>query len=346
MSIYDVNGNAISVPAAQSLEKIIITAHRGYYVNSFQNTIEAIIEANENGFECCEIDIHKCADGVYVLSHNSSVTLYNNGSSASVNLASANYSDIKTYTWDSAGKYRISTLSSALVEMKLRGMLMICDRKSGTNADIVKIASNVGALDCIMLYYSSTNALLDVDLLNRHPNIPLRIWASDYSELKTLMSSVKNKIYCDMTPANNNAYALANAFACDLPILFADCEASTANRWVPIAHGCMAKGSNNISYAQFYELMSFDANKPCEITANSSASVSVGSSITVTASSSLNEYAGFLFGYSLNPLVASTVQTGWGQNASVTVTGVSAGSTFLRFFTASGTVKDIALTVS
>ena len=344
MAIYDIDGNKV----LSSADSLRITAHRGCYATTFQNTIESIQEAYDDGFRYCEIDLHKCTDGVYILGHNSSVTLYNNGASTSVTFTSVAYSTIKDYTWDSTGHYRISTLQASLGLMKKLGMKMICDRKSGTNADIISIASHIGALDCIILSYTSpANALSDISLLNKYPYIPLRIWPSNYGDLETLKTSVTNPIISDMTPADSDATALGYALASGIPLLFADCTVANANRWAPIANGCMAQGSNNISYDTFKSLLDIDFNKSISLSSETtSVSVAVDGTSDVSASSNLNDYAGYVFGYSINPNIAKTKQTAWGQTATITVTGVTSGSTTLRFFTGSGSILDIPITVS
>ena len=55
--LYDGKGNVVNVGDDSNAYKII--AHRGYFVKSKENTIEAYLEAIENGFKWIEIDIHR-----------------------------------------------------------------------------------------------------------------------------------------------------------------------------------------------------------------------------------------------------------------------------------------------
>ncbi len=54
---------------------VCIIGHRGYSGMYHQNTALAFKKAAENGFGGCETDVRVTKDGVYVLSHNSSVVL-------------------------------------------------------------------------------------------------------------------------------------------------------------------------------------------------------------------------------------------------------------------------------
>ena len=172
-----------------------IIAHRGYHVNSYQNTIAAFKEAIADGFKYLEIDIRKTLDGMYILSHDDTITLYNSGKAISVSISKSNYSDIKSYTWDAEGQCVLNTLHALFNAMKVYDVVLICDRKSGTNADIVELANLCGVTDRLLLSYSSIgSAISDADLLNKYDNIPLRIVPTDYAKFETLAEKISNPI--------------------------------------------------------------------------------------------------------------------------------------------------------
>lgn len=346
--IYDINGNIISTDFEIINCKII--AHRGYHTTAKQNTIEAFKQASENGFNWVEIDIRKCADGIYVLSHDASVTLYNNGSSVSVNIPNSNYENIKGYTWDATGQYKLCTLQAVFNAMKIYGMGMICDLKNGTNADIMELASLCGATDKVMLSYSSfQSAYNDRSLLLKYDNVPIRCVPSDYSNYSTLANTIGNPIYADVNSSDAIHYQqyLSIALSCGVPIIFSGCTTTNTNIWSVLANGVMANLDLNISWGSFYDTLDNNYDYATTIMPSSaSINVSVNEAEDITASSSLNSAGGYVYAYSLNPSVAKIKQTGFGKTCSATVTGVSSGSTKIRFFDGCGEIVDVPVTVS
>ena len=348
--IYDIYGNPLIVETNYSDINCKIIAHRGYHIVAKQNTIEAFKQAAENGFKWIEIDIRKCADNIYVMAHDASVTLYNNGTAVSVNIPNSNYETIKNYTWDSAGQYKLCSLQAVFNAMMIYDMNMVCDLKNGTNSDIMDIASLCGAVDKVMLSYSSfQTAYNDRILLSKYDNVPIRCIPSDYANFATLTSAINNPIYADVNASDTAHYQqyLNIALSCGVPIIFSGCTTSNYNRWCVLANGVMANLDLNISYDDFYDMLNVDYDKATTITPSAnSVSVAVNGTSTVTASSNLSEAGGYVYGYILNPAIATVTQTVFGQNASFTVKGVSAGSTKLRLFDGCGEIVDISIAVS
>ena len=109
----------------------------------------------------------------------------------------------------------------------------------------------------------------------------------------------------------------------------------------------MANLDLNISWGSFYDALDNDYDYATTITPSSaSVSVSVSGTEDLTASSDLSSAGGYVYAYSLNPSVAKVKQTGFGQTCSVTITGVSSGSTKVRFFDGCGEIVDVSVTVS
>lgn len=346
--IYDVQGNELTAERSKPNCKII--AHRGYHAVAVQNTIDAFIAAAEAGFSWIEVDIRKCADGIYVIAHDASVTLYNNGTAVSVNITNSNYETIKNYTWDSAGEYKICTLQAVFNAMMIYDINLICDLKNGTNTDVMSIAALSGATDKVLLSYSSfLSAYNDRALLLKYDNVPIRCIPSDYVNYPTLANAISNPIYADVNASDTAHYQryLNIALSCGVPIIFSGCTISNYNRWCVLANGVMANLNLNITYEQFYDLLNNNFDVVADITPSiTSVSVSVGGTSTVTAQSDITTAGGYVYGYSLNPTIASVLQSSFGSNISVTITGVSAGSTVVRLFTGSGAIVDIPVTVA
>ena len=345
--IYDINGNELQ---AKTNINCKIIAHRGYHATAKQNTISSFVDAAEAGFPWIEIDIRKCADGIYVLSHDASVTLYNNGTSVSVNIGNSNYETIKGYTWDSAGQYKLCTLQAAFNAMMIYDMNIICDIKTGNNTEVMELAAMSGATDKVLLSYGSfSSAYSDRDLLNRFKNVPIRCVPSDYENYATLASAISNPIFADVNSSDTNHYQkyLNIALSCGVPIIFSGCTTDNYNRLCVLANGTMANLDLNITYDEFYNLLNNDYDIVATITPSvSSVTVAVNGSVTVTASSNVATAGGYVYGYILNPTIATLTQTVFGGNATFSVKGSSSGSTTLRLFTGSGEIVNIQITVS
>lgn len=351
MPVYDVSGDEIANGGSGGSTNINckIIAHRGYHVTAAQNTIAAFKAASDAGFKWIEVDIRKTADGIYVMSHDATVTLYNNGSAVSVTIANSNYSTIKNYTWDSAGKYKLCTLQAVFNAMKLYDMNMICDRKSGTNSEIMEIAAMCGAVDRVMLSYGGfAGALADVDLLKKYDSVPIRVWpGGGYSNYLTLKDEITNPIYADINATGVDNVTISTALACGIPIIFSGCTTSNNNIWSVLASGCMANLNLNISYEDFVTLLTVDYDKATTITPSvQSVSIAASGTASVSASSNLSAAGGYVYGYTIDPTVAVVVQNTFGSSASFTVTGVAAGTTMLRLFDGCGEIVEIPVTVS
>lgn len=342
--LYDYNGVSVTT---ENETNAIIAAHRGYHATAAQNSADSIIEASKAGFYWVELDIRKTADGVLVLAHDNSVTMYSSGTAKTVKFSTANYSTIKGYTWDAAGNYPLCTLAAAFNTAKCLDMHIICDRKTGTNEEIVQVANECGATDRIMLsYYSFAEAVADLALLNRYGWIPIRVYPSGYSDAAGL-AGIKNPLYADINSSTVDNDLISNALAFGMPIIFSGCTTSNSNIWSVLAKGVMANLNLNITPEEFASYLVNEYDKAVTITPSSaSLSVSSGNTTTITAATGESSPAGYVYGYCLNPLVATVKETTFGASAGFTVTGVSAGNTTLRLFTGTGEYVDVPVTVS
>lgn len=327
-----------------------IIAHRGYHVNSYQNTIAAFKEAIFNGFKYLEIDIRKTLDDMYVLSHDDTITLYNAGVATSVTISNSNYSEIMSYTWDAAGKYVLNTLQALFNSMKLYDVVLICDRKSGTNTEIVELANLCGVTDRLLLSYSSiSSAISDADLLNKYDNIPLRIVPSDYAKLETLAETISNPIYADVNASMSAHYSryLNYAFTAGMPILFSGCTRSNKNVWAQVASGCMSNDDDNISYDEFKELVTGDYDKVSDLTVSkTSVEAGISDTVTITASNTIDNISGNIYAYSKNPLVAEIEQTQFGNSVSIKVVPKAIGETKIVIFDGVGGLVQTPIVIS
>ena len=146
---------------------------------------------------------------------------------------------------------------------------------------------------------------------------------------------------CDKTLGNNLS------LSCGIPILFSGCTKNNNNIWCVLANGAMANEDLNITYNEFMNILDNDYNIPTTITpSTNSISVTVNGTASITASSNITSEGGYVYGFVIDPTVAKLTQTAFGQNASLTVTGLSSGNTILRLFDGCGEIVDIPITVS
>jgi hypothetical protein len=225
---------------------------------------------------------------------------------------------------------------------------MICDRKSGTNAEIMEIATMCGAVDRVLLSYASfAQAFADVALLKKYDTVPIRIYPADYGNAASVIEAITNPTFADINATNVNNNVIQTALACGIPIIFSGCTTGNYRIWSVLASGCMANLNLNITYEQFYNLLNNDYDVVATITPSvATVSVARDSTSTITAQSNVTTAGGYVYGYTLNPAIASVVQSSFGSSVSLTVKGVSAGSTALRLFTGSGEIVDVPITVA
>lgn len=352
------NGNVVAEQYVDILEQwrqklssggFMTIAHRGYYPNCVENTTQAIINAASVGYEWVEIDIRKCADGQYVLSHDATVKLYSGGQPVSVTIESSNYSDIRGYTWDASGKYPLCTLRAAFATMRQYGVKAVCDRVTGTYADILSIAGTSGMLDSVMLsFWNHYVANGDSALLNKHKYIPIRIAPNDFAGIQAAMTALHNPIYADVYTDSiaEIKYKLPLALALNMPIIVSGCTTANVERWAGVASGAMTQGGVQFTPADFHNCISADFDVLCNIAVTREITVEAEGSVEVVATSDVDSVAGYIYAYSTTPGIVSVEQTQFGSSAKITITGLAAGAGDVRVFTPSGAMADISVTVS
>lgn len=346
MKIYSGRGEVSRIEA--DLNRYKIMSHRGYFVNCPENTIAAYIAAIENGYKWLEIDIQQCADGVYIMAHSASYTMYENGEARTVTFSTSNYADIKNYTWDSGGVYPLNTLQAVFQTMKAYNVMLVCDRKGGTNADIMEIAARSGCIDHILLSYGScAAALAEKELLNRYSFVPIRCYAPTYAVYHSLIAEIRNPIYSDIHPAAGTA--IPDTLSCGIPILFSGGSLGEDKKiWQVIGAGVMEGSNANINYADYCNAFAeVDYNAVNTITPSvTELALAVAGTADVTAESTLDTPAGYIYAYAKDPTIATVSQATFGAAITVTVTGKKAGSTDMVLFSGNGEEKQITVTVA
>lgn len=329
----------------------IAIAHKGYGGADIADTLQAFISAAEVGFRAVEIDCRKTSDGVYCVSHNASITLYSNGSSASYTIESSNWADLKGKTIDADGQYPIPTLASVFNTLRKYKMdYFVIDLKTGTNDEIMRIARRCGVAEQVMLsYYSMTSFIADLATVQKYPNIAVRFTPNGtQAQWEQIRNAIPNMLFTDVNISDGGASGyFPKSFTWGIPILCSGVQDSTKDRMAPVAAGAMSQTTLQYSPKDFLEMAVLDYNQFPTLTPSvNSISLSGTGSTTVTVASSIDDPACWAFGYSSDLTVCDVIQPTFGASASIKVTGVSAGTANLIVFTASGEQLTIPVVVS
>ena len=338
--------NRLNTAALKS--NVICIAHRGLYTDiKYANTKKAFTDAFNAGFNWIEIDIRQTADDYYVLAHDSTMTMYNNGTEVSVTFASSNYTDIKNYTFDSEGLYHLCTLEECLILAKYYGMKVILDRKTGSNVEVIKMCADYGMINNVVATISLTPSAEEKSILAKFKDLSVRVSPKNYADLVTLMGEVHNTLYADISAASDAMTTrLPIALACHIPILFAEGN-TNKSATLNVANGIMTNTGEFVNVSQMINRFNGDRTYGVPITTSVDQIVnhtlSVGDTVTITASCACNDAGGYINAYSLDPSIISLEQESFGNSVSLKLTAISEGSTTIRLFN-SGLHKDLIYT--
>lgn len=329
----------------------ITIAHKGYGGSTIADTLQAFNDAAEVGFRAVEIDCRKTLDGVYCVSHNASITLYSNGSSASYTIESSNWADLKGKTIDAEGQYPIPTLASVFNTLRKYKMdYFVIDLKTGNNDEIMQIARRCGVAEQVMLsYYSMTSFIADLATVQKYPNIAVRFTPNGtQAQWEQIRNAIPNMLFTDVNVSDGGASGyFPKSFTWGIPVLCSGVQDSTKNIMAPVAAGAMSQTTLQYSPKDFIDMVSLDYNQFPTLTPSvNSISLSGTGNTTVTVASSIDDPACWAFGYSSDLTVCDVIQPTFGANASIKVTGVSAGTANLIVFTASGEQLTIPVNVT
>ena len=109
-------------------ETVMICAHRGFTRSAPENSLQAVLDAIEAGFEAVEIDVRHTKDGELVLMHDATVDRTSNGRGKVEELSSA---ELKTVRLLRRGKpFASIPLFSTVMEAAERRIIVYVDMKT------------------------------------------------------------------------------------------------------------------------------------------------------------------------------------------------------------------------
>ena len=330
---------------------LFLIAHRGLKTDTIPyNTINAFINAIDNGYKWLEIDARPTSDNVLVLVHDATATLYKNGISESVVIANTSYAELLEYTIDIEGNYTVDTLSKALYMLKQYDVNIIIDLKDvNYTGDTLKLACDYGMAEHCIVSTTSVFILNNLSVFRKYKHVALRITPNDYSQMVQIVNTIDNKIYLDLGVLDSTHMAeyLPYSLALKLPIIVAQIQSEPNKQQytkhiINVASGIM--GDNNPNYEQLKALSSINVAYS-EINTNASI-INIESSEPITLSAqNTNEGGGYINMYSENPSIAKLTTNNMGTDVTATITPITDGITAITMINGTST-KNIPINIA
>lgn len=204
-------------------------AHRGWTVNTPENTVISTKEAKKHGFASVENDIRFTSDGVAVLLHDESInrTARNSDGTAiaeTINIADITYAQALTYDFGiyAGAQYagtKICTFEEQLSQCKKLGLSIFIDIKQSQHTeDIINLVKKYGMDDYVC--YSSFSSEILSTIATLKPDAILILSASTLSSnMITALNSLKtsaNKVYASLDYRNLTAANVSDLMSNDI----------------------------------------------------------------------------------------------------------------------------------
>ena len=252
MAIYDYQGNIISSGGSDSPHLTppwVSSMHRGYTSTTIrENTLEAVYRAYLNGADWVEVDARLSSDGVYVLNHDTTVTVggvtYTIANETAATLTSLvlsvdpTYGDCHLPTLESILKMasytglsvnidckvdQVAALAQLVVDCGMSGRVAYANTSHNNVATILAIDPNAGF---IFSYSTSSLSTWSTAISDYHVRQRSYAWADTISleaventracGFKYLVSSTTSNNYTSKMPYNPDMVEFASGTNCAL----------------------------------------------------------------------------------------------------------------------------------
>ncbi len=186
-----------SIPASLKEGRYQVCAHRGYWKEAPENSIQAIEKAILNKIDYIEIDVRMTKDGKLVLMHNSTIDKVTNGTGKVSALTYDEIASFYMYHGTELTTERVPLLSEAL--MCARGKIYVdIDMKISDYRAVYEVVKKCGMLSQSMFtVYEVPNAAKLVNI-DKEVNVFPVIYSME--ELDQYMSLVKNLSIVQFNP--------------------------------------------------------------------------------------------------------------------------------------------------
>jgi glycerophosphoryl diester phosphodiesterase len=166
-------------------ETVMICAHRGFTRNAPENSLQAVLDAIEAGFEVVEIDVRHTKDGGLVLMHDDTVDRTSNGRGKVEELSSAEFRYMRLL-W--RGKpFASIPLFSTVLEAAERRIIVYVDMKTVRVDLIAEVIKKHDAYDWTILL-GGKKEIIEIQKID--PRFRLHTVVNSRDELDSLLKAV------------------------------------------------------------------------------------------------------------------------------------------------------------
>ena len=229
--LEDVNEKVESIsPISEKFRKPFeIYMHQGLASNSKHippNTVPAFLEALKAGFDGMETDCRKTSDGVWVLSHDATITGTVSGVSTTMTVSESTLAQLKTVllgTSTDYGETYIATLQEVLQIACYTGMKMLLEHKGGSNPEGIAEVVMMTGMQGRVTYMAGHNYWTQIASVDRNASFAEVVFGcgtiSDFSAYTPFLTG-SNTISLDYqaNADNPNFVNIANAQKAGLSI--------------------------------------------------------------------------------------------------------------------------------
>ena len=164
---------------------VMICAHRGFTRNAPENSLQAVLDAIEAGFEAVEIDVRHTKDGELVLMHDDTVDRTSNGRGKVEELSDDELKNIRL-RWRRRPFASIPFFSTVLEAARKR-IIVYVDMKTARVDLIAEAVAKQNAYDWT-IFLGVKKKLIEMQRID--PRFRLNIIVNSRSELDSLLNAV------------------------------------------------------------------------------------------------------------------------------------------------------------
>ena len=165
---------------------VAVIAHRGEHLRNPENTLPAFREAIELGADFIEVDVRTSADGVLVLSHDSTVDRKTNGHGEVSKLA---FAELRLL--DAGGGAKIPTFAEALELARGRIGVYVDAKQVSASALVEAIARH--KMDANVVIYGSPKLLRELQALK--PSLKVMPEANNVETARRLIDELHPRVF-------------------------------------------------------------------------------------------------------------------------------------------------------
>ena len=136
------------MPPGSAADTPMVILHRGNTARAPENTVAAILTAQEAGYPCCEIDIRRTADGYWVVIHDTNISRMTDGSGRVRSMTLAEISQARINEGEGLDRFpdehipELNEMLDACLQYHVRPVIEI--KKGHNEEDMISLARLIG----------------------------------------------------------------------------------------------------------------------------------------------------------------------------------------------------------